>query len=76
MESFHKSNPNLKKTMNTRLIRLESYGIWENDYDKFFDKRCRAIAKEIAKRVILQNIDKSHQAMYTDDYDEPDLIQE
>lgn len=76
MKSFQKSNPDLKKTMKTHLIRLDTFGVWENDYDRFFSRRCRAIAKQIEKRIVAQKIDGNQQLVHTDDYEEPELEQE
>ena len=76
MKSFQKSNPDFKKTMKTHLIRLDTFGVWENDYDRFFSRRCRAIAKQIEKRIVAQKIDGNQQLVHTDDYEEPELEQE
>ena len=76
MKSFQKSNPDLKKTMKTHLIRLDTSDVWENDYDRFFSRRCRAIAKQIKKRIVAQKIDGNQQLVHTDDYEEPELEQE
>jgi hypothetical protein len=70
MKEFSKKNPNLGRTMNTHLIRLDTFGIWEDDYEKFISRRCRAIAKELSKRVIYQAIDEQGQEVHTDDYEE------
>ncbi|AEF93201.1 Protein of unknown function DUF2081 [Desulfotomaculum nigrificans CO-1-SRB] len=59
MKEFNKVNPMLAETMKTHLINdLEEFGVWENDYDKFFEKRAEAICEEIKKRIILQQIDR------------------
>lgn len=70
MRDFAKQNPDLDRTMNSHLIRLESYGVWENDYEKFIRRRCKAIARELSKRVIRQDVDDLGQAVHTDDYEE------
>ena len=70
MQDFAKKNPDLDRTMRSHLIRLDSYGVWENDYEKFIRRRCKAISRELAKRVIRQDIDELGQAVHTDDYEE------
>lgn len=58
MKEFSKVNPSLQETMKTHLINdLDEFGIWENDYDTFFEKRAEAISQEIAKRIIPQKAD-------------------
>jgi hypothetical protein len=70
MRYFEKKNPNIAKTMRTHLIRLKSFGIWENDYEKFINRRCRLISKELEKRITPQNIDSQGQNVVFDDMDE------
>lgn len=70
MHRFQQQNPDLAKTMRTHLIRLDSCGVWENDYDKFIKQRCRLISKELEKRIIPQNIDAQGQHAIFDDMDE------
>ena len=58
MNEFSKVNPLLQKTMKTHLINdLDEFGIWENDYDTFLEKRAEAISEEIKKRIIRQQAD-------------------
>ncbi len=45
------SNKKLSESLRTHLIDLEGSGIWEDDYDIFFEKRCRRIASEMRKLV-------------------------
>ncbi|WP_088008348.1 GmrSD restriction endonuclease domain-containing protein [Indiicoccus explosivorum] len=55
MEMFKKENGGLAQTMKTHLIEdLEAYGIWEDDYEVFFEKRAAKISEELTKRIILQ----------------------
>jgi len=70
MKQFAKKNPNLVKTMRTHLIRLDSCGAWENDYDKFIDRRCKVMSKELEKRIISQKTDSQGQQVVFDDVDE------
>jgi hypothetical protein len=73
MKEFRKDNPDLKKTMKSHFIDLDSYSVWDNDYDEFFSKRCAAISKELKKRVISQDVDKHKQNIIQDDYEETEL---
>jgi hypothetical protein len=42
MAKFLKHNRDLEETMKTHCIRgLDKFGIWKNDYDKFFDERAK-----------------------------------
>ncbi len=70
MHDFARENPNLDDTMKSHLIRLDSDGVWDNDYEKFIRRRCKAISRELRKRVIRQEIDELGQAVQTDDYEE------
>jgi hypothetical protein len=73
MRPFAKKNPSIEATMKTHLISLDRFGIWKNDYGKFFEKRCEAIAKELQKRVIQQDIDKLEQEINLDDLEVSEL---
>lgn len=58
MSSFKEQNVDLDRTMKTHLINdLDEFGVWNNDYDKFIDKRAQAIHNEIKKRIIIRDID-------------------
>ena len=70
MEKFAESNPNLTETMESHLIDLDGFGVWENDYDRFFRERCEAFAKELEQRVIPQPVDARGQAVQTDDFED------
>jgi hypothetical protein len=68
---FRDVNPNLEATMKTHLIEdLDTFGIWDDDYDKFFDERAKAVSRELSKRVIKQDIDKQGQSSIVDDFEE------
>jgi hypothetical protein len=62
MLEFKKKNPNLDECMKTHLINLDYFGIWNDDYNLFFEKRAELISKEIEKRIIKQEIDSRPQA--------------
>jgi hypothetical protein len=51
MSNFSGINPRLPATMQTHLIDLSTDGIWENDYDMFFKRRCERIARQIHQRI-------------------------
>lgn len=63
MRHFSKKNKDLKSCIRTHLINLGTYGVFEDDYDKFFDKRCQALSREIKKRIIERNIDSEKSAL-------------
>ena len=53
MKKFQKDNSELVETMKTHLIGdLAKFGIWNDDYDTFIQKRAEIISKEIEKRII------------------------
>jgi hypothetical protein len=58
MRKFKRINHEITETMKSHLIdSLDRYGVWENNYDKFFYKRIKAISKELKKRIIKQETD-------------------
>ncbi len=68
MLKFKGENPVLSETMKTHLITdLDDFGIWDDDYDRFFEKRAYVVSKEIEKRILKQETDKRVQ---------PDLIED
>jgi len=71
MTKFQQVNSSLDCTMMTHLIEdLNSFGIWDDDYDKFFNKRAEVISRELSKRIIKQEVDMKGQANLVDDFDE------
>lgn len=53
MKTFYDNNSVIEGTLKTHLIKdLEEFGIWEDDYDTFLDKRAQAISEEIEKRLV------------------------
>lgn len=67
MPKFDARNPNLRETMKTHLIDIESFGVWDNDYATFLACRCQAIAGELAKRVIPRAVDQRTQELHGDE---------
>ncbi|WJE15751.1 DUF262 domain-containing protein [Halobacillus sp. ACCC02827] len=53
MNEFKNENNELDKTMETHLINdLEGFGVWDDDYDLFFEKRAEIVKEEFKKRII------------------------
>jgi hypothetical protein len=72
---FKETNQQLEDTMRTHLIGdLEAFGIWENNYNKFFDKRAIAVSDFLTNRIILQDVDKQEkQKKIIDDIEETEF---
>lgn len=71
MAKFRDVNPNLEATMKTHLVEdLDAFGIWNDDYNKFFDERAKVVSCELSKRIIKQDIDKQGQSNIVDDFEE------
>jgi hypothetical protein len=52
MEKFSKANSNIAETMKSHLIDdLQSFGVWDNDYTVFLEKRGKRVLEEINKRL-------------------------
>lgn len=77
MNRFKKINPDIESSMKSHLIDdLDKFGIWEDDYDKFFEQRAVLVNKEIEKRIIKQEVDKKSQPEIQDDYEEEPTVSE
>ena len=64
----------LEKWMKTHLITdLDEFGVWEDNYEKFFHERAKVVSSELQKRIIKQDIDKETQLTLIDDYEEIEL---
>ena len=72
---FKKTNQRLEDAMRTHLIDdLEAFGIWENNYSKFFNKRAKAVSDFLTNRIISQDIDKQEkQRKIIDDIEETEF---
>lgn len=66
MERFKRKNSRLSTCMKTHLINVDTFGIFEDNYDKFFSKRCKAFSRELQKRIIPQDVDSKEQAATAD----------
>jgi hypothetical protein len=74
MVKFKKDNPDLDQTMKSHLIdSLDEFGIWDDNYDKFIDKRALSVSEEIKKRIIPQHIDTEGQEPIFDDEEEVEI---
>ena len=63
MKEFISKNPDIEKCLSTHLIKLNgSFGVMTDDYESFFDARCKAISRELCKQIILQEIDQAETA--------------
>ena len=52
MGEFARENPSIGETMRTHLIDdMDEFGIWEDDYKKFLEKRSERIAEELQKKI-------------------------
>lgn len=69
MKDFKKENQHLRDTMRTHLIEIDSFGIWENDYDVFLHERCKLIAKKLRTWVPKRPIDEGGTRRAEDDFD-------
>ncbi|MBE9208876.1 DUF262 domain-containing protein [Nostoc sp. LEGE 06077] len=71
MAKFQAINHELETTMKTHLIEdLDTFGIWNDDYEKFLSERAKVVSQEISKRIIKQEIDKKGQSNLVDDFEE------
>lgn len=58
MKDFLSENKSINETMKTHLINdLDSFGVMNDDYEKFFHSRAKAISDELKKRIILSEND-------------------
>ena len=57
MKEFQKNNRKLSETMKTHLIDdLDEFGIWDNKYEIFLEKRSSKIYEELKKRFNPNNL--------------------
>lgn len=55
METFKKSNKKLDETMKSHLINdLDTFGIWDNDYEKFLEARGKHVIDELNQQLKIQ----------------------
>ena len=52
MQKFVEGNPDIDSTMKTHLIDdLDAYGVWDNDYETFIERRGQRVLEELKKRL-------------------------
>lgn len=73
MAEFKEQNLDIDRTMESHLIKLDSSGIWEDDYEKFIRYRCKTISRKLSRRIIRQTVDNQRQEIHTDDYEEAEF---
>lgn len=73
MKSFRKKNLNLTRCMKTHLINIDTFGVFEDDYEKFFIQRCKAFSRELQKRIIPQDVDSKEPAVTADNTAQLDM---
>jgi hypothetical protein len=74
MKEFRKENRQLQQTMDTHLIDIDSFGIWEDDYDLFFRERCKIIARKLRSWVPKRPIDEVGSHQPDDDFDPSEQV--
>ena len=71
MAKFQDINIDLRTTMKTHLIdNIDDFGIWNDNYDRFIQKRAKSVSYEISKRLIQQEIDRQGQSYLNNDFEE------
>lgn len=66
MKSFNSKNDDIAETMKTHFIDIDKDGIWENDYDLFYNNRLNRIANALNKMIIPQDIYSNELEVYED----------
>ena len=52
MREFASQNPHIAETMKTHLIDdLDGFGVWDNDYERFIERRGQRVLEELQKRL-------------------------
>lgn len=75
MKTFAEENEDLATTMATHLIdNVEEFGVWENDYGTFFNKRLKRISDELNERIIPQQAAQALEVYQ--DVEEPETAEE
>lgn len=75
MKTFAEENEDLATTMATHLIdNVEEFGVWENDYGTFFNKRLKRICAELNRRIIPQQAEQALEVYQ--DVEEPETADE
>lgn len=67
LKRFAEINANLRDTLATHLIDLDSSGALSDDYERFLNSRCEAFSNELQKRIIPQIVDRRGQVAPEDE---------
>ena len=52
MNEFKRENPDISRTMRSHLVpNLREYGVWDDDYDRFLERRAEKVAEELRMRL-------------------------
>jgi len=74
MKRFQEKNLNIEADMQTHLIELDGWGVWDDDYKLFLQKRCEKLSAEIKQRLIFREQDvEEQQEVNLEDMDESTL---
>lgn len=76
IKEFREHNDDIERCLSTHLIKLESFGVLEDDFDKFLIERCKALSGELKRRILEQDVDSQKAAVPAIDTDTPDEEQE
>ena len=74
MSAFRKENQHLGESMKTHLIDLDTFGVWEDDYERFFRERCKLISRKLRAWIPKRSIDAVGVRTRDEDYDPDDLL--
>jgi hypothetical protein len=66
MKKFIAENDDIDRCMKSHLIKLDEFGVRDDDFDTFFRKRCGMLSRELKKRIIDQEIDNKLPAVPAD----------
>ncbi len=75
IRQFQKNNPTIENSLRTHLISITGAGVLDDDFDAFFNYRCRAISRELGKGLIPQEIDTKGQTLNPDDLEDLETAQ-
>lgn len=75
MHKFLSKNPKVDHLMESHLIdNMDTFGVWENDYKKFFDERSELISKKLTEKII-QQIDTDGPLEVYEDIEETEEVE-
>ena len=66
MKSFNSKNEELEETMKTHFIDINNDGIWNNEYDTFYENRLERITAELNSFIIPQDTSNVELEIYED----------